>query len=888
VRLRRRLAAFVEIRRGEGTKTVLMFLYFFLLLTSYYVLKPVRNSLFLENLGPRQLPYVYLATALIIGFVVAVYARLMERFERHLLIMASTVFFASNLVLFWWFFSLEVGWMAGLLYLWAAIFSVGAVTQFWSIANEIFNPEEAKRLFGLVGGGGVLGGVVGGLLSNLLVRRLGTENLLLVSAAFLVPCIGIIALIHRLEERFGREAAPARRSERPLAEHEPPLKTVMGSSYLQLLALMMIVMVVVATLVDFEFNSVAAGVFPGKDAKTAFFGAFFAAVSALSLLVQFFLTSPVLRLLGVGAALLLLPLSLLGASLSVLVLPALWAASALKLADGSLRYSLNQATREILFLPVPLADKYTSKAFIDVTLQRWARGGAALLILAAIALNASWVALALVTMAFCAAWVWVVLRARERYLLSLSRLLDQRLPRPPEPGLLERPGAKWPELTWRGATAFVAAAERGLVARLLSAPDPRVRAAALQRLTAGAQPASRAQLESLLEDPDAVVRERAYVLLCAQCGPGAVAAQPWIDPAAGRPPQLAADTCAIEARTTSLLTRRLPEARVRAATLLAASPRPANHLVAALAWLITDASPEVGRAACATAARLQDERLVPSLLRALALPWAGPAAEALVSYGPPVASLIAPALRGAAYGRMVAGRVCEVLATVGGEEAVGVLEAALERPAFRLYALRALARVEPPPGLPSERIEGGYREALAASARATVVLGDWEAFRGGTARLDLLGRALLQAQHEGLEEAMLWQELLRPERRLAATIGGLNHWAKELRAASQELLESALPREARRLLALVLSERSAEEKADGAATLAQLPRRHFLAWLPELLADAGNPALRLGAICAAATHPSGGYRTELARIARTGSSLESSLARAALPQGAWP
>ncbi|MFH0810069.1 MAG: Npt1/Npt2 family nucleotide transporter [Pseudomonadota bacterium] len=680
----------MEIRRGEGAKSLALFLYFFCLMASYYVIKPVRNSIFLEELGPRQLPYAYLATAVVIGFVASGYTRLVARFERHWLIMASMAFFILNLLLFWWIFRFDIAWMAGLFYLWAAVFSVGAVTQFWSMSNEVFNPEEAKRLFGFIGSGGILGGTVGGTLSSLLSEPLGTQNLLLLSALMLLPCLLLVYLIHRMERRVGLEAAPARRAEAPLTGHRVGLKVIARSEYLRLLALMMVVMVIVATLVDYAFNTEAARAFPGGNAKTAFFGAFFAAVSALSLFVQFFLTSPILRAYGVGATLLLLPVLLGASSFSVLLIPALWSVSALKLADGSLRYSLNQSTREILFLPVPLVDKYSAKAVIDMSLQRWARGLAAFIILAVIALDLSWTAVAMITLLFCAAWAWIVILARDQYLASLTRLVGER-PISPEAQEL-RPPRDRPPLTER-ATAALAAAERLLAARTAVPPPPD--------------------------------------------------------------------------RTSTL----------------------------ALEELLTD-----------------------------------------------------------------------------------------ERPEVRLHALRSLtAQKTPPPRLPQGMAAAARQDAVRRGAWALVVRADYEAARGGQPKKppDMLERALEKATFNALEEALLWQALSRPRPGHIGAVRGLRHWAKELRATSQELLESNLPPEAKKLLRLVTSERPVVELAASAASVAGIGRQDFSAWIPALLGHP-SPEVRLAATYATARLFPGRYGTELTRLADHGTDIETALARAAL------
>ena len=184
-----------DIRKGEERKTLLMFLYFFLTITVLYVLKPVRSSLFLEELGSHNLRYVYLGEGVFLLFVTWLYVQLAKLLPRKVFFTGLLLVFISNLLIFWWLFHRHTPYLSAFFYIWVACFSIVSVTQFWTLANDIFDPLEAKRLFGLIISGGSAGGVLGGLLTNRAVRWMPTEDLLLLSCVLLGGCIFVVSLL---------------------------------------------------------------------------------------------------------------------------------------------------------------------------------------------------------------------------------------------------------------------------------------------------------------------------------------------------------------------------------------------------------------------------------------------------------------------------------------------------------------------------------------------------------------------------------------------------------------------------------------------------------------------------------------------------------------------
>lgn len=360
----------VEIRSGERMKTLIMFFYFFFTIALIYILKPVRNSLFLGELGARNLRWAYIGEVLFLILIVFAYTQLAKCVTKRILYASVLFFFAANLVLFWLLFHLRVPYLAAFYYVWVASFSITMTTQFWTLANDIFNPLEAKRLFGLIISGGSLGGILGGLLTHQAMRWIKTEDLLLVAAVLVILCVPLIGILwERIPEATTHQIAAKVQNESkdaPKMEHHSVLKLFSGSSYLVMLACLVIIAKVSATVVDNQFNGIVELHVLGKEARTAFFGAFMAGLNTLSFVMQFFVTSLCLRFLGVGFSLWILPLGLTVLTASSFLNPVLAIGLVLKLFDGSVNYSIQQASKETLYLPLASALRYRIKPVIDM------------------------------------------------------------------------------------------------------------------------------------------------------------------------------------------------------------------------------------------------------------------------------------------------------------------------------------------------------------------------------------------------------------------------------------------------------------------------------------------------------------------------------------------
>ncbi|MBI4525589.1 MAG: cyclic nucleotide-binding domain-containing protein [Deltaproteobacteria bacterium] len=375
----------LNILPGEAARIGFMAAFLFFLLAANNVIKIVRDSLFLSRFPITQLPYVYLLAALVAGAVISIYSRYTWRLSLSQVILGSHAFIISNAIIFWLLVDFyDLGWVLYAFYVWSAIVGLLVVAQFWTLANDLFTPREGKRLFGILTASGTLGGMVGGLGAHWAVGFIfGTKQLLWLIVALFAGAFGVVYLAVRERDRIlgagHREDAPLR--EIQARDASGVVGTLRSSRYLQLIGALILVSVIISTLIDYQFKAAAKEAYPSTDALARFFGSYYAWLSVVTIFAQVWLTGRLLTGLGLTSSLLLLPLTLLAGSIGLLVWPGLFAATGTRLAEASLRTSVNHSGVEILYLPIPGFIKKKVKVFLDVTVERLGDGTAALIIL---------------------------------------------------------------------------------------------------------------------------------------------------------------------------------------------------------------------------------------------------------------------------------------------------------------------------------------------------------------------------------------------------------------------------------------------------------------------------------------------------------------------------
>ena len=272
--MRRLLRPIVELREGETATAVLMFTYSFLAMTSYNIVKPATRSTFISGLGADNLPWVQLVAGILIGFIMQGYSRAIGLVPRRWAIPVTQLACVGLLLALWLPLSAKQEWASVAFYVLGLILGILLISQFWTLANGIYDPRQAKRLFGFVGGGVMLGGMTGSGLTALIIESIGTNALLLVSAGALVACMTIVAMVLGREQ--GAITAGAGGDDERGVTMTRALQLLRESRQIQIIALIISFGSFGAALLDQQVN-MAAEVFKGAGQEDSI-GAFLAQI----------------------------------------------------------------------------------------------------------------------------------------------------------------------------------------------------------------------------------------------------------------------------------------------------------------------------------------------------------------------------------------------------------------------------------------------------------------------------------------------------------------------------------------------------------------------------------------------------------------------------------
>jgi AAA family ATP:ADP antiporter len=495
----RALERVLNLRPGEFRRGILLFAYLFLVITSYVVGKAARDAMFLDRFQAVQLPYADFTVAVIVAAIVGPYIRLGRRLSLRNLLVGSLLFFCSNCVVFFFLnHYFDAPWLLPTIYVWMGVFGVLAPAQVWTLASSVLAPREAKRLFGLVGGGAIGGWIVGGFLTQIAATRFGTESSLLGMAVALAICAVLVDRIwsDRQQIQTGAIDLSDLTEEAPRGLRES-LKLIRSSPYLSAIAAVICFSSFATSVTGWQFKAIAKQMIPETDQLAAFFGQFNFYAGIASLLAQLLLTSRFLKHFGLGLALFIVPVALSLGSLGVLIFGTLAAAVMLRGSDQVLRYSIDKTTVELLYLPVPAAQKVQVKSFIDTVIWRSGDGLGALAVLVfATQLNLTARQMSVVALGVLGGWIMAAYVARRQYVTNLSESIHQHR--------LDAERASAPVLD--RSTANV------LASRLQSADKDEI-LYALGLFDMGHQQATHPAVRGLLKHPEPEVRQRAIALL---------------------------------------------------------------------------------------------------------------------------------------------------------------------------------------------------------------------------------------------------------------------------------------------------------------------------------------------------------------------------------------
>jgi len=403
------------LRTEHIGRCVLLFTNFFLIITALYHLKPASRSLFISTLGSANLPYVWIATAVALGLIISLYHRLVARHTRINVVLGTCAIIIGCLLVFYTQLNNSGFLPAFAFYVFVDMLSVILVEQFWSLTNTIYDTEAGRRWYGLIATGGLLGGVVGGSMSSALITQLqlDTTDLLLVAA-------GIIAVLMLLTLLMGRlglytEHVGVRNHN---DSNSGQWRTILRHRYLFLIALILLLAQMVEPLVEFQFMKVVEASISDREARTAYLGSFFSLLSGVAIGINLLITPLVHRWLGALGGLFVQPLTVIAGSFWYMTQATLQAGAFLKISDRGLSYSINRASKELLYVPIDPLLIFQAKAWIDMFGYRLFKVLGSVLIL----LLTQWLPwsisagqLSWLVLAVCLAWLVTLLRLGGEY-----------------------------------------------------------------------------------------------------------------------------------------------------------------------------------------------------------------------------------------------------------------------------------------------------------------------------------------------------------------------------------------------------------------------------------------------------------------------------------------
>jgi AAA family ATP:ADP antiporter len=802
----------------------------FLVMGSYKIGGVAGAALFLSRFQASQLAYAQIASSVLVAAIIAGYVVIARRFLFRDLLVGSMLFFSATCAVFWGLthYYSRLIWVFPAFYVWVKIFGALGATQVWTLANYVLTTREAKRVFGMVGGGGIAGCIFAGFLSNTMAKGFGTESLLLAMTLFILICAGLVILVWRSGRVLvgdGQRTAGGP-TETASQNVTASLQLLFSSPYFRAIAAVIFITSLVTTLTDWQFLAIGKQFLVKKDVMAAFFGDFYFYAGILGLSFQLLLTARFLRRFGIGTALFVLPVTVFLGSTGLLVLGTLASAVALHGGDRVLGYSIDKSTAELLYLPISSGVKLQVKWFIDTVIWRLGDGlsGVIVLILATYLhfspRQISWIVLLLVT-----GWLAAASVVRRQYVATLRESITQHrfdveqasapvLDRSTTDLLTTNLSASDPKDILYALSLFEVEQQRAVhpaIRALLSHSAAEVRRKAISILSASGDQTVRPDMERLLRDPDLNVRTEALLYLTHNAH---------VDPLelieeVGAFPDFSVRSAVVAFLVRPGQAQNLEAARqildamvseqgaegqrtkVEAARLLGLLPDSFNPL---LLMLLADADTAVAQEAIRSVGKLRQRRLVPDLLDKLANhELRAEAAKALGEFGDTIIGALRDHLGDSSVAIEARREIPAILVGVGTPAAARVLmEHLLESDItlrFRtISALNKLYRLHPEIETDVQTLE---------TVLAAEILGHYRSYQ----ILDKLGAAgdsqdpaLTESLRQELERIFRLLGLLYPHLDLHAAYLGLQSKSASVHGNALEFLDTVLKSQLRDML----------------------------------------------------------------------------------------
>jgi ATP:ADP antiporter, AAA family len=364
----------IDVRPSEAPALAWAWLYIFSLLSSYYILRPIRDQMGIAG-GVNNLQWLFTGT--LIGMLVLnlPFSYLVKTFPRETFIAISYRFFTANILLFALALYLatpeQTIWIGRIFFIWTSIFNLFVVSIFWQMIVDVFTAEQGKRLFGFIAAGATLGAIAGSIFTVSTVEHMAPAYLMIGSAIMIEVAVFCVRRLSSLSAALSERPKSEQDDEKPVGGTLlAGFRDALASSYLLNVSLFLLLYAVTSTFLYFQQAAVVSNAFSSRAAQTQFFASVDLGVNILTLAIQIFLTGRILRRFGVGTSLSMLPAASVVGFSAVALAPSLASVVAFQMIRRAGNFAIARPTREILFTVLPREDRYKAKSFIDTAIYR--------------------------------------------------------------------------------------------------------------------------------------------------------------------------------------------------------------------------------------------------------------------------------------------------------------------------------------------------------------------------------------------------------------------------------------------------------------------------------------------------------------------------------------
>ena len=412
------LAKLANIRLEERAAVFWSFLYFFSLLCSYYIVRPIRDEMGVQG-GVENLQWLFTATFVAMLAIVPLFGWISSRYPRKHFLPIVYYFFVFNLIIFYIVFNLNFDkvYIARVFFVWVSVFNLFVVSVFWSLMVDVYNNEQSKRLFGFIAAGGTVGAISGPALTSFLAVPLGKVNLLVLSAVFLLIAVVCMKRIIHWSDYVRSKPATISLSESELEKERPiggsivaGIRLVFASPYLLGICVLMLLFTTLSTFLYFQQAQIISDNFVNSDTRTSVFATIDLATNTLTLLFQLLIMGRLVPLIGLAWTLAIVPLLLALGFLILSLSPVVLALIIVQVIRRAGNYAIMRPAREMLYVVVGREAKYKAKNFIDTAVYRGGDALSSWVYAGMKSMGLSVANIALIAVPLSLVWAWVAYR----------------------------------------------------------------------------------------------------------------------------------------------------------------------------------------------------------------------------------------------------------------------------------------------------------------------------------------------------------------------------------------------------------------------------------------------------------------------------------------------